>query len=136
MFKHLIISETAYELRFQESEPVYKYQEGVYGDDREQDRDKDTGYPLWTVRITASNAATREEQALEVRVASPDQPMAGFKDLVTMPNLRAQIYTRRNERSVTVIWMADAFAALGEVGKPAKSSASASASSATAKAAA
>ncbi len=136
MFKHLIVSETAYELRFQESEPVYKYQEGVYGDDREQDRDKDTGYPMWTVRVTASNASTREEQALEGRIATPDQPAAGFKDLVTMPNLRAQIYSRRNERSLTVVWAADAFAVLGDAAKPSKSSASSSAASATAKAAA
>ena len=121
MFKNLIISETAYELAFQESEPVFVYEEGVYGNDRTQDRDENTGFPLWTVRVTASNAATREEQALEVRVPSKDQPSAGFKEKVVMPNLRAQMYSRRNERGITVIWFADHCIVPGATGKPSSS---------------
>ena len=135
MFKNLIISETAYELAFQESEPVFVYEEGVYGNDRTQDRDENTGFPLWTVRVTASNAATREEQALEVRVPSKDQPSAGFKEKVVMPNLRAQMYSRRNERGITVIWFADDCIVPGAAGKPSASSSSSS-GSASAKAAA
>lgn len=123
MFKNLIISETAYELAFQESEPVYLYEEGVFGSDRTQDRDEQTGFPLWTVRVTATSAATFEEQALEVRVPSKDQPTTGFKDTVVMPNLRAQMYSRRNERGITVIWYADEFVAAGSAGKPSKSAA-------------
>ena len=135
MFKNLIISETAYELAFQESEPVFVYEEGVYGNDRTQDRDENTGFPLWTVRVTASNAATREEQALEVRVPSKDQPSAGFKEKVVMPNLRAQMYSRRNERGITVIWFADECVVPGAAGKPTSPSSSSS-GSASAKAAA
>ena len=74
MFENLVISETAYELLFQESEPVYVFEQGVYGDDRTQDKDRDTGYPLWMVRVTASDAINREEQTLEVQVAAMDQP--------------------------------------------------------------
>ena len=135
MFKNLIISETADKLAFQESEPVFVYEEGVYGNDRTQDRDENTGFPLWTVRVTASNAATREEQALEVRVPSKDQPSAGFKENVVMPNLRAQMYSRRNERGITVIWFADDCIVPGAASKP-STSPSASSSSASAKAAA
>ena len=135
MFKNLIISETAYELAFQESEPVFVYEEGVYGNDRTQDRDENTGFPLWTVRVTASNAATREEQALEVRVPSRDQPSAGFKEKVVMPNLRAQMYSRRNERGITVIWFADDCIVPGAAGKP-SAPPSSSSGAASAKAAA
>ena len=109
MFRNLVVSESAYELFFQESEPVYKYQEGVFGDDREQDRDKQTGYPLWTVRVTASDARNREEQMLEVRLALPDQPTAGFREKVLLPNLRVQAYTRKTDRDITTMWSADAF---------------------------
>ena len=136
MFKNLIISETAYELAFQESEPVFVYEEGVYGNDRTQDRDENTGFPLWTVRVTASNAATREEQALEVRVPSRDQPSAGFKEKVVMPNLRAQMYSRRNERGITVIWFADDCIVPGAASKPSAPPSSSSSGSASAKAAA
>ena len=135
MFKNLIISETAYELAFQESEPVFVYEEGVYGNDRTQDRDENTGFPLWTVRVTASNAATREEQALEVRVPARDQPSAGFKEKVVMPNLRAQMYSRRNERGITVIWFADDCILPGSAGKP-SAAPSSSSGSGSAKAAA
>ena len=85
--------------------------------------------------MTASNAATREEQALEVRVPSKDQPSAGFKEKVVMPNLRAQMYSRRNERGITVIWFADECVVPGAAGKPSAPSSSSS-SSASAKAAA
>ena len=109
MFKNLIISEAAYELAFQESEPVFVYEEGVFGNDRTQDRDENTGFPLWTVRVTASNATTREEQALEVRIPSKDQPSAGFKEKVLLPNLRVQMYSRKTEKNITARWYADAF---------------------------
>ncbi len=110
-FRNLVIDPNRYELLFQESEPVYVYEEGVYGDDRRQEHDKDTGFPVWTVRVTASDSMNREEQALEVRVIARDKPDAGFRELVVMPNLRVQIYSRRNERSVTTRWSADAVAA-------------------------
>ncbi len=116
LFKNLVVSETAYELLFQESEPVYVYEEGVFGNDRTQDRDTDTdtGYPLWTVRVTASDARNREQQTLEVRVASKDRPEANFQERVMLPNLRVQAYSRRNERGISTMWSADAFAVAGQ----------------------
>lgn len=116
MFENLVISDTAYELLFQESEPVYVFEQGVYGDDRTQDRDLDTGQPLWMVRVTASDALNREEQVLEVQVAAPDQPTAGFKSKVTLPNLRVQMYSRKTERTITARWYADSFHAVGGTG--------------------
>ena len=113
MFDNLVISETAYELLFQESEPVYVFEQGVYGDDRTQDRDRDTGFPLWMVRVTASDAVNREEQVLEVQIASAEQPTAGFKAKVTMPNLRVQMYSRKTERNITARWYADSFHTVG-----------------------
>ncbi len=109
MFENLVISETAYDLFFQESEPVYKFEQGVFGDDRTQERDKNTGYPLWMVRVTASDERNREEQVLEVHVATPDKPEAGFKKLVLMPNLRVQMYSRKTEKNITARWYADTF---------------------------
>ncbi len=109
-FKHLVIDPTRYQLTFQESEPVYVFQEGVFGDDRQQERDPDTGFGHWTVRVTASDAVNREEQALEVRVVAKDKPEAGFRDEVVMPNLRVQIYSTRQQRGVTARWFADAVA--------------------------
>jgi len=109
VFENLVISETAYELLFQESEPVYVFEQGVYGDDRTQDKDRDTGYPLWMVRITASDATNREEQTLEVQVPAMDQPSAGFKEKVLLPNLRVQMYSRKTERNITARWYADTF---------------------------
>jgi hypothetical protein len=113
MFENLVISETAYEFLFQESEPVYIFEQGVYGDDRTQDRDPDTGYPLWMVRVTASDAVNREEQVLEVQVAAPDQPTTGFKEKVALANLRVQMYSRKTERNITARWYADSFHAAG-----------------------
>ncbi len=130
LFKNLVVSETAYELLFQESEPVYVYEEGVFGADRNQDRDEQTGYPLWTVRVTASDAQNREQQTLEVRVAWKEKPEAPFQEPVVLPNLRVQAYTRRNERGITTMWFADAFAVAGSVkpaGKPAAAAAPAKA---------
>ncbi len=138
MFRNLVVSETAYELLFQEAEPVFIYQEGVYGDDRQQDRDKETGYPLWSVRVTASDAVNREEQMLEVRVGSPVQPEAGFRERVVLSNLRVQAYTRRSDRDISTMWYADAFESAslaGGSGSGSKSFASAK-SAAPAKAAA
>ncbi len=110
MFENLVISETAYELLFQESEPVYVFEQGVFGDDRQQDHDTNsTGYPLWMIRVTASNEANREEQVLEVQVAAPEQPTAGFKEAVLLPNLRVQMYSRKTEKNITARWYADAF---------------------------
>ena len=132
LFKNLVVSETAYELLFQESEPVYVYEEGVFGNDRTQDRDPDTGYPLWTVRVTASDARNREQQTLEVRVAAKDKPDAGFQEPVRLPNLRVQAYTRRADRGITTMWFADAFAVGGPSKPAAAPSVSSSASSAKA----
>lgn len=110
MFENLVISETTYELLFQESEPVYVFEQGVYGDDRQQDHDTaGTGYPLWMIRVTASDARNREEQVLEVQVAAPEQPTAGFKEPVLLPNLRVQMYSRKTERNITAHWYADTF---------------------------
>jgi hypothetical protein len=116
MFENLVISETAYEFLFQESEPVYIYEQGVYGDDRTQDRDPDSGYPLWMVRVTASDAVNREEQVLEVQVAAPEQPTTGFKEKVALANLRVQMYSRKTERNITARWYADSFHANGSGG--------------------
>ena len=113
LFRNLVVSETAYELLFQESEPVYVYEEGVFGEDRTQDRDRDSGYPLWTVRVTASDARNREQQTLEVRIAAKDKPEANFQERVLLPNLRVQAYSRRNERGISTMWSADAFAIAG-----------------------
>ena len=46
LFKNLVIDPNTYQLWFQESEPVYVYEEGVYGDDRTQERDADNGFPV------------------------------------------------------------------------------------------
>ena len=120
MFENLVISETAYELLFQESEAVYVFEQGVFGDDRTQDKDLNTGYPLWQVRVTASNETNREEQVLEVQVAAVDQPTARFKEKVLLPNERVQMYSRKTERNITARWYADAFApAAGSTPKPA-----------------
>ena len=110
MFENLVISDTAYELLFQESEAIYVFEQGVFGDDRTQDRDPDTGQPLWMVRVTASDAINREEQVLEVQVSAPEQPTAGFKEPVLLPNLRVQMYSRKTEKNITARWYADAFA--------------------------
>ncbi|MGH1487971.1 MAG: hypothetical protein ACRBK7_01035 [Acidimicrobiales bacterium] len=120
MFENLVISETAYDLLFQESEPVYVFEQGVFGDDRTQDHDKNTGYPLWMIRVTASDETNREEQVIEVQVAAPEQPEAGFKKPVLLPNLRVQMYSRKTEKNITARWYADAFApATGNTPKPA-----------------
>lgn len=118
LFKNLVVSETTYELLFQESEPVYLYEEGVFGADRTQDRDPDNGYPLWTVRVTASDARNREQQTLEVRVATKERPEAKFQERVMLPNLRVQAYSRKAERGITTMWFADTFAIAGSA-KPA-----------------
>ena len=110
LFKNLVVDPNTYQLWFQESEPVYLYEEGVYGDDRTQERDTDTGYPIWTVRVTASDSHNREEQTLEVRLVAKDKPDADFREHVVMPNLRVQTYSRRTERGVTARWYADAVA--------------------------
>ncbi len=117
LFRNLVISETAYELAFQESEPVYLYEEGVFGADRNQDRDEQTGYPLWRVRVTATDAANREEQTVEVQIAAREKPEANFKEKVLMPNLRVQAYSRKAERGITTMWYADAFATAAEAVK-------------------
>lgn len=123
MFENLVISETAYELLFQESEPVYKFEEGKFGDDREQEHDTNgAGYPVWMVRVTASDAVNREEQVLEVQVAMPEQPVAAFKAKVLLPNLRVQMYSRRQERTITARWFADSFGVDGDPVAPASSS--------------
>ncbi len=126
LFKNLVVSEAAYELLFQESEPVFVYEEGVFGDDRTQDRDVETGFPMWTVRVTASDARNREQQTLEVRISSKDKPEAAFQEPVVMPNLRVQLYSRKTERAVTAMWFADAFAsAKAGASKPAPAKAAA-----------
>lgn len=108
LFKNLVISETAYELLFQEAEPVYLYQEGVFGEDRQQDRDPDSGFPMWIVRVTASDAKNREQQTLEVRVGAKERPTAEFQERVLLPNLRVQAYTRKADRGISTMWFADA----------------------------
>jgi len=109
-FKTLVVDPNRYRLSFQESEPVYLYQEGVFGDDRQQERDPETGYPVWTVRVTASDELNREEQALEVRVMAKDKPEAGFREEVLLPNLRVQMFSTRQQRGVTARWYADTMA--------------------------
>ena len=100
MFENLVISETTYELLFQESEPVYVLEQGVFGDDRQQDHDTNsTGYPLWMVRVTASNEANREEQVLEVQVAAPDQPTANFKEKVLLPTFGSRCIPAKQRRT-------------------------------------
>ena len=117
-FRNLVIDPNRYQLSFQESEPVYQYQEGVFGDDRTQERDTDTGYPIWTVRVTASDEVNREEQTLEVRVTAKDRPEAGFREAVVMPNLRVQMYSTRQQRGVTARWYADAMAPEAKSARP------------------
>ena len=127
LFKNLVISDTTYELAFQESEPIFVYAEGVYGDDRQQDRDTQTGYPLWRVRVTATDATNREEQTIEVTVALPTKPEAGFKEKVLLPNLRVQAYSRRAEKGINTMWFADGFAAAADAPKSTKTTAKAAA---------
>ena len=120
LFKNLVISEAAYDLAFQESEPVYLYEEGVYGDDRQQDRDTETGYPLWRVRVTATDAVNREEQTIEVTISAREKPEAEFKEKVLLPNLRVRAYSRKTERNIVASWYADAFTTAADATKTPK----------------
>ena len=120
LFKSLVVSETAYDLAFQDAEPIYTYEEGVFGDDRTQQRDDQTGFPVWRVRVTASDARNREEQTLEVQITAKDRPTAEFKEKVLLPNLRVQAYSRKTERGINSTWYADAFTTAVDAAKTPK----------------